>query len=57
MICIYIYYSASFIIDKVLSIMKRQLSKISLNIVNANDDRPGTVSRSAIWKLFAMVRG
>lgn len=47
----------SFIIDKVLSIMKRQLSKISLNIVNANDDTPGTVSRSAIWKLFATVRG
>lgn len=56
-ICVYIVWPASFIIDKVLSIMKRQLSKISLNIVNANDDTPGTVSRSAIWKLFATVRG
>lgn len=56
-IYMYIVWPASFIIDKVLSIMKRQLSKISLNIVNANDDTPGTVSRSAIWKLFATVRG
>lgn len=56
-IYVYIVWPASFIIDKVLSIMKRQLSKISLNIVNANDDTPGTVSRSAIWKLFATVRG
>lgn len=56
-IYMYIVWPASFIIDKVLSIMKRQLSKISLNIVNANDDTPGTISRSAIWKLFATVRG